>query len=344
MARRHQRCPHCRQKPTINDLELAGMILNWLAAEYNIPDMENLHIGSFCYNTSTVSWVYKLRTSKSIPAACLLRMLKLRIHTRKSSPLIRLSIAGDKNKMTDIILRAFKTGKFAHAGKNLNSYFNTHFPIPKKRSWKEFKLDQKLISLVMCCLRGELLEMVSLLRLPKRGKSTGAIGRSTQQCGTSPLTWNASILYNKTSFPRPLLQGSGQVHSVSELKSEFKQSRTRLQPLARPLSWLVNPTPATVHTTSTRWEDPPSVPQLAVPISVPKASFTAGIDSSDPWLQHIGCLVLVAFYYLLRVGEYTMPKYTMIDSVRKQATRTKQFLVGNVGSFKNSTIFQGPHH
>ena len=49
-------------------------------------------------------------------------------------------------------------------------------------------------------------------------------------------------------------------------------------------------------------EDPPSVPQLAIFISVPKAYFKSGWASQDDCLQHIGCFILVKFYYLLHNG------------------------------------------
>ena len=65
---------------TINDLELAGLVLNWLALECQkgVP-LAYHHIRTFCDNTSAVSWTHKLRTSKSIVAGCLLCMLGLHI-------------------------------------------------------------------------------------------------------------------------------------------------------------------------------------------------------------------------------------------------------------------------
>jgi hypothetical protein len=87
-----------------------------------------------------------------------------------------------------------------------------------------------------------------------------------------------------------------------------------------------------------RRQDPPSVPQLAVPIVVATTSFEAGIASEDPKLNACGCLVLIAFYYLLRVGEYTKPRMVTRNGKKVRATRTKQFSVGNVGFFKNNKI------
>ena len=84
--------------------------------------------------------------------------------------------------------------------------------------------------------------------------------------------------------------------------------------------------------------DPPTVPQLAVPVTVPKAAYRNALVSADPRVRHTGCLIIVAFFFLLRVGEYTKPKTVMRGGKRVPATRTKQFLVGNVGFFRDGVI------
>jgi hypothetical protein len=87
-----------------------------------------------------------------------------------------------------------------------------------------------------------------------------------------------------------------------------------------------------------RREDPPSIPQLAVPVSVPTMCYTAGRISNDEKKRATGDLVLIAFYFLLRVGEYTQPKFVNQNGEKRRSTRTKQFSVGNVGFFKNSKL------
>ena len=90
-----------------------------------------------------------------------------------------------------------------------------------------------------------------------------------------------------------------------------------------------------------RREDPPSIPQLAVPITVPNLCYNAGmLPSSPPSRQAAGQLALIAFYYLLRVGEYTNPRYITRGGRRVTSTRTKQFTVGNVGFFKDGKILE----
>jgi hypothetical protein len=87
-----------------------------------------------------------------------------------------------------------------------------------------------------------------------------------------------------------------------------------------------------------RRQDPPAVPQLAVPITVAKACCDAGLASDDPKVQATGDLVLIAFYFLLRVGEYTRPRFVMRNGTKVRATRTKQFSYSNVGFYKDDRI------
>jgi hypothetical protein len=84
--------------------------------------------------------------------------------------------------------------------------------------------------------------------------------------------------------------------------------------------------------------DPPTTPQLAVPVAVPNACFTIGQSSDDPATSAAGCLALIAFYFLLRVGEYTKPRMVIRNGTSVRATRTVQFTVGNVGFFKDGKI------
>ena len=87
-----------------------------------------------------------------------------------------------------------------------------------------------------------------------------------------------------------------------------------------------------------RREDPPAIPQLAIPITVPNACFTKALASEDPKTRASGSLIMIAFYFLLRVGEYTRPRYVNRNGERVRATRTIQFSYLNVGFFKNGKV------
>jgi hypothetical protein len=84
--------------------------------------------------------------------------------------------------------------------------------------------------------------------------------------------------------------------------------------------------------------DPPTTPQLAVPVAVPNACFKLGQLSPDPAITAAGCLALIAFYFLLRVGEYTKPRMVIRNGTSVHATPMVQFTVGNVGFFKEGKI------
>jgi hypothetical protein len=231
---------------TINDLELAGLVLNWLALECTDIPLRHEHVGTFCDNTSAVSWAYKMRSSASKAAGQLLRILSLRIHSKAASSITPLSIAGDDNDMADIVSRAFKNGKYFEAENNLLTYFNSHFPLPQNASWQECRIPKEWISRVIACLRGEQLPMAWLQRLPKTGKNTGIIGVPTPLHATSVPSLTTSPPPSKEISSSQLsLRGSGQVCTAEELRSKFKASRMRSRPSPRPSNWLENRVPST---------------------------------------------------------------------------------------------------
>ena len=87
-----------------------------------------------------------------------------------------------------------------------------------------------------------------------------------------------------------------------------------------------------------RREDPPATPQLAVPIAVPNQCLRMAQSSKDQGVITTAHLIVIAFYYLLRVGEYTKPKFIYRQGKKRRATRTVQFTIGNIGFFKNDSI------
>jgi hypothetical protein len=87
-----------------------------------------------------------------------------------------------------------------------------------------------------------------------------------------------------------------------------------------------------------RREDPQAVPQLAVPITLPNMCYKSAMLSQCPATQTSGQLCIIAFYFLLRVGEYTQPRFVLRNGKKHRCTRTKQFTVGNVGFFKNDRV------
>ncbi len=81
-----------------------------------------------------------------------------------------------------------------------------------------------------------------------------------------------------------------------------------------------------------RKEDPPTTKQLPVEADVPKLLATRGRDGNASELERaIGDLSLIAFYYLLRIGKYT------IKGKRKETKQTVQFKYKDVTFFKKNS-------
>ena len=238
---------------TMNDLELAGVVLGWLVLEKLVPNLRFKHVGMNCDNSSAVSWSNKYRTAKSIPAARLLRLLSLRMHRRQVSPLLVISIAGDDNDMADKSSRSFGSkGNAFKLNESLTEFFNSNYPLPQNNSWKEFVIPSELYSRVMSCVRGERSKMGQLLRLKRVDKSIGDIGANTYDIGTAAPFWTMRPNLNPTSSSRPMLQGSGQDSTAREVRLKFKPLVKRSRPSPRPSSWLDNPLPSTAKTKNTR--------------------------------------------------------------------------------------------
>jgi hypothetical protein len=51
--------------------------------------------------------------------------------------------------------------------------------------------------------------------------------------------------------------------------------------------------------------DAPAVPQLAFPVAEPKQILAEAIIINTPLALAIGDLSIIAFFFLLRIGEYT---------------------------------------
>ena len=71
---------------------------------------------------------------------------------------------------------------------------------------------------------------------------------------------------------------------------------------------------------------PPTIPQLEVPVTVPHTVYDNNVENLESILRRIGCLVLVAFYFLLLVGEYTKPRFIVRNGKKVLATRKMQFV------------------
>ena len=81
---------------------------------------------------------------------------------------------------------------------------------------------------------------------------------------------------------------------------------------------------------------------MAVPVAVPEEAWRLAYATEDKLQAAAGDLTIIAFYFLLRSGEYTKPRRIRRNGKWVRATRTKQFQVGDIGFWKNGHIL--PRH
>jgi len=235
---------------TINDLEMAALLLHYLALE-QLVDLRHQHAAAWVDNKSTVAWATKLSSQRSKVGQRLIRALSLRHCANESSPLAAVSIMGVRNRMADVASRSFrKAGKEPYSLTNFAflTQFNSDFPLTQDASWRLFQLATKVSSLVCCELRMQQSPMGSWIRLTTKGHAIGTIGASsctdmvwTPTCKTSPKT-------NTSSSFAPSLQESVQELTGEGILSALDRCKRRFAPLARPSNWLENVIPPTTGT------------------------------------------------------------------------------------------------
>ena len=145
--------------------------------------------------------------------------------------------------MTDVSSRAFKHGEFFAAHSNLVPYFNSHFPLPQRQSWREFRVPKKLSWRVISCLLGEQLPMESLTRLPKVAINIGGTGARTLHPATLPPPLKTPHPSNEPSSLLASLSGSGQALTAEAIKLKYSPSIKPWQPSPRPWNWVDNKVP-----------------------------------------------------------------------------------------------------
>ncbi len=174
---------------TINDLEMAGLLLQYLVLE-QLVNLRHTHVSAWCDNSSTVSWARKMSSKRSIVGRRLVRALGLRIAVNEASPLVPVTIAGKNNPLADFASRSFGTpdapSKPYHCSEpDFLHIFNTSFPLPDQdTSWQLFQLSDKLSSLVFSELLTRHQPMASWRRITTRGGTIGRLGAGSAASST----------------------------------------------------------------------------------------------------------------------------------------------------------------
>lgn len=225
---------------TINDLEMAGLLLQYLLLE-QLVEMGHLQTAVWCDNTSAVAWTVRMSSSKSSIGQQLTRALACRMIINRSSHLAALSIAGIDNPMADLASRSFKKtgaqGNYDLSDTAFLTKFNSDFPLPQDASWPMLRLHDTVTSLVFSVLLNETPPMGSWLRLKKSACDIGLIGPTSPSSFAWTLFSKESQLQSGLHSSRVLPVTSVKGMRVEDTLSGLAQFRTRYAPSARPSNW-----------------------------------------------------------------------------------------------------------
>ena len=232
---------------TINDLEMAGLLLQFLVLEQVTDTLVDKRAAAWCDNTSTVSWARRLTSKRSLVGQRLLRALSIRHVVTKCSPLAPWSIAGANNNMADLASRSFRAsgskGNYELNDAAFLTMFNSKFPLSQGASWHTHTLNTKICSMVFSELRRERQPMGSWLRPTARGRSSGQTGPTSSQPTSESPTQCSPTSNPPNSLPssKPLPLGYELATQDEKIRSALREFSKRWQPSPRPSIWTTNP-------------------------------------------------------------------------------------------------------
>jgi hypothetical protein len=323
---------------TNSNLEMAGVLLQWLVLEQEAPTtLQHKHIEIFSDNTPTVAWATCLHSSKSKVAGHLLCALAIRQHAHRASPLLTISIAGKDNNMVDVALQSFRHLTFITSNSTFSQTFTSLFPPATATLLEGMPLGRKAL------LAGDIMSAwqtivngVVVANSKKREKYWNyweqyctAFNKHPHLTDCSP-TQQILILTAFTARVQTGYYGKGETVKVQSVQDHMLAAISKTTELGGQPSPIYKAektykVSVTRLVEGMRQQDLQAVVQIAVPISIPNEVLQVAQASAFQKQLAVGNLTIIAFFYLLRVGEYTKPKFVIIDGERTRATCTVQF-------------------
>jgi hypothetical protein len=92
-----------------SDLEMAGLLMLWLAIEGVCGLLQKKHITLFCNNSPSIGWAARLASKWSMVAEHLIQVLAMRLKIQRACPLTSMHIEGKRNAIVDILLHLFES-------------------------------------------------------------------------------------------------------------------------------------------------------------------------------------------------------------------------------------------
>jgi hypothetical protein len=164
-----------------SDLEMAGLLMLWLAIEGVCGPLQEKRITLFCNNSPLIGWATRLSSKRSMVAKHLVRALAMRLKIQRACLLTPMHIEGKPNAIADIPLRSFGSNPFwrCETDSNLLTLFNSMFHLPNQQLWTVFHLNCELVMRLTSALQMKPFKLDNWRRLPKVGRHVGNIGAHT---------------------------------------------------------------------------------------------------------------------------------------------------------------------
>jgi hypothetical protein len=222
---------------TNSDLELAGVLLHYLALEQVVPDLQHVRVAIGCDNTPAVAWTTRMATRASSPIAFrLLRGLAMRQRVTQAAPPETFHTEGERNVLADVASRIIASLTNVTNPLAFLAYYNARFPLPQSPSWVLVTLDSALCSNVISTLRGRRLELRRWTT--SREKRGGQIGAATPWVQT-PIPTSA-VWTNQAgkacSLPLPPEFALASTEKVGKLA--INRSKKRFVTWRKPSNWV----------------------------------------------------------------------------------------------------------
>lgn len=158
---------------TILDLELAGILLEFIVLKETLPEggLQHKSVNILCDNLPAFAGTHKLQTSTLEAAAKLLKALAIRLHATRLSLLNIEHIPGILNMMVDVASRKHSTNV-----QTFLSEFTAIFAPPQGSSWQILQITNKRKWKVFSVLLQRPSTMESWKQLSKREPVIGSYG------------------------------------------------------------------------------------------------------------------------------------------------------------------------
>jgi hypothetical protein len=224
---------------TNSDLEMAGLLLLWLAMEEVCRPLREKRIMLFNDNSHSIGWVTRLASKRSLVAEHLVQALALQLKIQRVCPLTLIHIEGKCNAILDVPARLFGSNPAwkCDTDADLLTLFNPMFPLPHQNLWTVFHLNCKVVMRVTFALRMTHFALDDWRQLPRSGRHVGKIGAHTSNLWgwirtltTHPLTPECAASPDLHSKHEPASMAED---NKSKVALYLKQSR----PLARRSRW-----------------------------------------------------------------------------------------------------------